>query len=156
MTSMQEPTEYIAKIFRFEFWLRFYFVQEIEGALRLVLSAEEMKKLAKYSPWDELAEDLQGKDLDQELCRINLSTFLNRHYDGRYFSPGVLARALDSRELIQAQEVFMIWIQAHEHVLEQKIWDFDHWEESFALWKKSDTGQQVLLSTTQPESDVLN
>ena len=68
MTAMQEAAEYIARIFRFEFWLRFYFVQEIDGALRLVLSEEEMKKLAKYSPWDELAEDLQGKDLDPQLC----------------------------------------------------------------------------------------
>ncbi len=156
MTAMQEAAEYIARIFRFEFWLRFYFVQEIDGALRLVLSEEEMKKLAKYSPWDELAEDLQGKDLDPQLCQTNLSTFLNRHYDGRQFVPGMVARVLDSRELEEAQEVFMIWIQAHEHALEQKIWDFDYWDTSFSLWKKSDTGQQVLLSTVQPESDVLN
>ncbi len=156
MTATQEPTEYIAKIFRFEFWLRFYFVQEVDGALRLVLSEEEMKKLAKYSPWDELAEDLLEKDLTPELCQTNLSTFLNRHYDGKQFVAGMVAKVLDSKELGQTQQMFTIWIQAHEQALEQKIWDFDHWEESFALWKKSDTGQQILLSTAQPTSEVLN
>lgn len=156
MTGMQEATESVAKIIRFEFWLRFYFVQEIENRLRLVLSDEQRKKLEKYAPWHELAEDLLGKDLNENVCRVNLSTFINRHYDGRQFASGIISKVFDSKDLEQAQRMFMIWVQLHEEALEQKIWDFDHWEKSFSLWKKSDTGQQVLLSNDQPTSKVLN
>ncbi len=141
---MQKTIKEISKILRFEFWLRFYFVQETDdGTLQLVLDKDELQKLQKYRPWDELAEGLYGKALDPQVCQINISTFLNRHFDEQNAKNSVVAHALDNKELQKEQHLFTVWAKLHEKALEEKIWDFDHWENSFTLWQKSDAGEQI-------------
>jgi hypothetical protein len=137
----------VTRVFMFEHWLRFYFVQDQGDDIRLELTSEQMEKIhSKYGELGELAERMNGEKLSPEACRTFIVDFLRDFYDGKKYPMGMVPQTLDQSQFQLELALFNVWSNLHEAQLEEGILGFEIWENFFKEWRESDQGRQVMLS----------
>lgn len=150
----------VAKVFHFEFWLRYYFIEERENELFIVITDEQIERMRKLFPnFVELAERMQGVALTPELSQMRVVEFLQLHYEGNRFPPNSISKILDSKDFSIEMYLFDMWLNVHEAQLSQKIYGFDQWMHFFEEWKQSPKAQQLMQSLKvqmQEETGTIN
>ena len=147
MTENSNACAEMAKVFHFEFWLRFYFIEERDNGIFIELSEEQAKQMQVQFPdfW-ELVERVLDQPLTPELSQQSVVEFLQLNYDGKKFPPNTAPKVLDSKEFSIEMYLFDTWLNLHEEQLMQKIYGFDSWMHAFTEWKTSERGQKVSSS----------
>lgn len=136
----------VAKVFHFEFWLRYYFIEERDEQL-FAISDEQMERMRRQFPdFAELAERVRAAALSPELSQTVVVEFLQLHYEGSRFPPNSVPVVLDSKEFSLEMCLFDMWMNLHEDQLMQKIYGFDSWMHFFEEWRKTDKAQQLMQS----------
>ncbi|NCD24633.1 MAG: hypothetical protein EOL86_03435 [Deltaproteobacteria bacterium] len=137
----------MAKVFHFEFWLRYYFIEEREDGVYIKFSEEQSKQMqAQFPDFWELVEQMLDQPLSPELSQRVVVEFLQLNYDGKKFPPDTAPQVLDSKEFSIEMYLFDTWLGLHEEQLMQKIYGFDSWMHAFTEWKTSERGQKVSSS----------
>lgn len=150
----------VAKVFHFEFWLRYYFIEERDNELFIAITDEQMEHMRKQFPdFVELAERMMGVALTPELSQMRVVEFLQLHYEGSRFPPNSIPKILDSKDFSVEMYLFDTWLNLHENQLMQKIYGFDQWMHFLDEWKQSDKAQQLMHSLKvqiQEETGAIN
>ena len=149
-----------AKVFHFEFWLRYYFIQERDGQLFIELDDQQSKQMqAQFADYWELVERVQGLPLSPELSQQSVVEFLQLNIEGKKYPANTMVKILDSKEFSVEMYLFDTWVNLHESQLMQKIYGFDYWMQDYEEWKNSEKGQklaQTVQLQMQGESGVVN
>lgn len=149
-----------AKVFHFEFWLRYYFIQERDGQLFIELDDQQSKQMqAQFADYWELVERVQGLPLSPELSQQSVVEFLQLNIEGKKYPANTMVKVLDSKEFSVEMYLFDTWVNLHESQLMQKIYGFDYWMQAYEEWKNSEKGQQLAQTVQlqmQGESGVVN
>jgi hypothetical protein len=160
MTVPQNALIDTAKVFHFEFWLRYYFIQERDGQLFIELSEQQTKQMqAQFADYWKLVERVQGLPLSPELSQQSVVEFLQVNVEGKKFPANTMVKILDSKEFSVEMYLFDTWVNLHESQLMQKIYGFDYWMQAYEEWKNSEKGQQLAQNVQiqmQGESGVMN
>ena len=137
----------VAKVFHFEFWLRFYFIQETEDGLRLVLSPEhEMRMRRNFPEMWELVERLQSEVLSPQLSQQAVGEYLQLYVEGKKFAANMVPRVLDSKDFEVEMYLFDTWVELHEDQLMEKIYGFDQWMHMYGQWRSGDGARHMAES----------
>lgn len=137
----------MAQVFHFEFWLRYYFIEERDGNLFIELNPEQAKQMQTQFPdyW-ELVESVQGRPLSPELSQQSVVEFLQINFEGKKYPANTVLKVLDSKDFSVEMYLFNTWLDLHEEQLMQKIYGFDHWMRIYEEWKATEKGQQLAQS----------
>ncbi|MBT8764172.1 hypothetical protein KFV02_09530 [Desulfohalobiaceae bacterium Ax17] len=145
--KIQSAVKEVSKPFKFEHWLRFYFVHQAGEDLVIFLSPEHVQKLKeKYGQLSRLAEELNGKVISPQLSQQTIVQYIQQVYDGTKYEVGFIPRVLDSLEFNTEIHGFNIWVSLHEEQLDKKVLDFDTWLEIYDEWKKTENAQKIIMS----------
>ncbi len=137
----------MARVFHFEFWLRYYFIQEKDGNLYIELSEEQAKQMqAKFPDFWELVETVQNRPLSPELSQQSVVEFLQVNFEGKRYPANTVLKVLDSKDFSVEMYLFNTWVDLHEEQLMQKIFGFDYWMHIYDEWKTTGKGQQLTQS----------
>ncbi len=137
----------MARVFHFEFWLRYYFIQEKDGNLYIELSEEQAKQMqAKFPDFWELVETVQNRPLSPELSQQSVVEFLQVNFEGKRYPANTVLKVLDSKDFSVEMYLFNTWVDLHEEQLMQKIFGFDYWMHIYDEWKTTEKGQQLTQS----------
>ncbi|MBU4525216.1 MAG: hypothetical protein KUA37_07070 [Desulfomicrobium sp.] len=147
MTIPHNALNDMARVFHFEFWLRYYFIKEKDEGLYIELSADQAKQMQTQFPdfW-ELADSVQGRPLSPELSQQSVVEFLQVHLEGKKFPANTVLQVLDSKEFSVEMYLFNTWLDLHEEQLMQKIFGFDYWMLIYDEWKTTEKAQQLTHS----------
>lgn len=134
----------VAKVFHFEFWLRYYFIQEAEDGLRLVLSPEQEMQMRRSFPemW-ELVERLQEEPLSPQLSQQAVGEYLQLYVEGKKFAPNTVPNVLDSKDFEVEMYLFDTWVELHEDQLMEKIYGFDWWMHVYEKWREGEGAKHM-------------
>ncbi len=128
----------VAEVMHFENWLRFYFVSEVEGELRLSVPQEAQDKIeAEYPHLAPILKHVDGQAVTYENSMNAVCTYVSNEFDGKKYPAGTVERVFDSTELNKEMQLFGMWIQGHESQLEQTFMDFATWRSLFEEWRNS-------------------
>lgn len=143
----------LSQVFKFELWLRFYFIQEKEEKLVLNLDDQILQKIREnYGHLAELAQELnQKEELTPEICRKAIVDHIQHQFDGHKYQAGLVPQILDHSIFNTEIQLFNTWASLHEDQLDQKVLDFEKWLELFNEWKQSDSAQKVAQSIKMEE-----
>lgn len=160
MKFSQEALIDVAKVFHFEFWLRYYFIEEKNEALYITLNEGQVKQMQTQFPeyW-ELVERVMETPLSPELSQRAVVEFLQINVEGTKHPVNTVSAVLDSKDFGVEMYLFDTWIDLHEAQLMQKIYGFDYWMHSYDDWKQSEKGQhllQTLRLQMQEETSSIN
>lgn len=148
-----EALKAVSEVFKFELWLRFYFIEEDNGRLRIDLDDQVLEKMGQeYGHLAKLASGLNRVDLDPETCRKAIVEHLMDQYDGNEYEIGYIPRILDNAAFKNEIQLFNAWAHLHESQLEKNIIGFDRWNELYNQWKLSESGQKMSLSLSMQEA----
>lgn len=137
----------MARVFHFEFWLRYYFIQEKDGNLYIELSEEQAKQMqAKFPDFWELVETVQNRPLSPELSQQSVVEFLQVNFEGKRYPANTVLKVLDSKDFSVEMYLFNTWVDLHEEQLMQKIFGFDYWMHIYDEWKTTEKGHQLSQS----------
>ncbi len=147
MTIPHNALNDMARVFHFEFWLRYYFIEERDRKLFIELTDEQLKQMQLQFPdfW-ELAERVQGQPLSPELSQQSVVEFLQVNFEGKKYPANTVLKVLDSKDYSIEMYLFDTWVTLHEEQLMQKIYGFDYWMHVYEEWKMTDKAQQLLQS----------
>ena len=136
-----------ANVFHFEFWLRYYFIEERDGKLFIALTDEQQKQMqAQFADYWELVERVKDQPLSPELSQQSVVEFLQLNLEGKKFPANTVIKVLDSKEFSTEMYLFDTWVSLHEEQLMQKIYGFDYWMHAYGEWKESDRAKQLAQS----------
>lgn len=134
----------VSRIFHFEFWLRYYFVEEKDGKIFIALNEEQRTQVRdQFSEYWDLAERMVGVPLSPELSQRVVVEFLQLHVDGVRYPHAAINEVLDSKEFSVEMHLFDTWINLHEEQLMKKIYGFDTWMHIYGEWKDTDKTKQM-------------
>jgi hypothetical protein len=136
-----------ANVFHFEFWLRYYFIEERDGNLFIALTDEQEKQMqVQFPDYWELVERVKGQALSPELSQQSVVEFLQLNLEGKKFPANTVIKVLDSKEFSAEMYLFDTWVDLHEAQLMEKIFGFDYWMHAYGEWKESDKAKQLAQS----------
>ena len=136
-----------ANVFHFEFWLRYYFIEERDGKLFIALTDEQQKQMqAQFADYWELVERVKDQPLSPELSQQSVVEFLQLNLEGKKFPANTVIKVLDSKEFSTEMYLFDTWVSLHEEQLMQKIYGFDYWMLAYGEWKESERAKQLAQS----------
>ncbi len=142
-----EAIQSLSRVFKFELWLRFYFIQDNEGKLSLDLDDQMLERLEKeYGHLSRLAGSLNHKEINPELCRKAIADHIMDEFDGKVYEIGLVPRILDNRIFKTEIQLYNTWVSLHEDQLDKKVLDFEKWLEIFDEWKKSESAREIGLT----------
>jgi hypothetical protein len=137
----------MAQVFHFEFWLRYYFIEERDGNLFITLSPEQAKQMqAQFPDYWELAESVQGRPLSPELSQQSVVEFLQVNFEGKKYPANTVLKVLDSKDFSVEMYLFNTWVDLHEEQFMEKIYGFDYWMRIYEEWKATEKAQQLTQS----------
>lgn len=143
----QVTEEKIFRVFQFEYWLRFYFIEEEGSKLTFNFEEEFVKSLQEnYGELANLALKLNGQYLSPELSRQKIVEFLQETFDDPASKRDLITPILDSKSFLRKMQLFNVWVSLFEAKLEEEILPFENWVISFNKWLESEQGQKVLYS----------
>ncbi len=148
--EFQNAVSDVSLIVRFEHWLRFYFVVEDGGALKLSVPGETMENLkSKEGFLAPLAEMLNNGEITQEGSQLTVCNFVGARLDGTKYPIGVCDRVFDSSAYKIENYVFSLWLKGHEPYLDEREHEFAEWEEMYSEWRKLDEVKEYVAKLTQ-------
>lgn len=160
MTGTNTALNEISEVFHFEFWLRYYFVEERGDDLFIVITDEQMKKMqTQYPEYWELAERVKDQPLTPELSQMAVVEFLQLNLEGKKLSTNAVPKVLDSKDFSIEMYMFDTWVNLHEEQLSQKIFGFEYWMNAYGQWRGSEKALQMaqsLLVQIQGERTTIN
>lgn len=147
MSVPQAAVKEVAKVFHFEFWLRYYFAQEGDDGLRLVLTPEQEMQMRRSFPdmW-EMVERLQSEPLSPQLSQQAVGEYLQLYVDGKKFAPNTVSNVLDSKDFEVEMYLFDTWVELHEEQLMEKIYGFDWWMHVYGKWREGEGAKHMAQS----------
>lgn len=147
MAIVQNALNETARVFHFEFWLRYYFIEERDGSLYINLTDEQLRQMqAQFPDYWELVERVKDRPLSPELSQQSVVEFLQLNLEGKKYPSNTVIKVLDSKDFSLEMYLFDTWVNLHEDQLMQKIYGFDYWMRVYGEWKASDRGRQLLQS----------
>jgi hypothetical protein len=142
-----ESLEEISEVFKFEHWLRFYFIEENKGVLRINLDDRVMEKMEQeYGHLAALASTLNRIELDPVVSRQVIVEYLLDHFDGKKYEIGYIPKLLDSNSFKAEIELFNAWTHLYEDQLDKTTLSFAKWKDLYGEWKKSESAKKIGLS----------
>lgn len=147
MTVAKNALNDMAKVFHFEYWLRYYFIEERENGLYINLTEEQLKQMQAQFPdyWD-VVERMHGLPLSPELSQKAVVEFLQLNYEGKKYPANTVVKVLDSKDFSVEMYLFDTWVDLHEEQLMQKVYGFDYWMHIYDEWRNTDKAQQLIQS----------
>ncbi|MEF2143807.1 MAG: hypothetical protein V3573_00045 [Desulfovibrionaceae bacterium] len=135
--NVADASKEAVRVMMFEQWLRFYFLQEQDGVLRVHIPDENLEKIGKQqAELLPLAEMLNGEEITYEKCQTMVCSFLATFLDGKHYASEVLPKAFDSKGFKVDMYMFQVWNKGHESYLDERFHDFEEWEEMIREWSK--------------------
>lgn len=149
MTNTNAVLHEVAEVFHFEFWLRYYFIEERDAQLFITLTDAQTKQMKTQFPdyW-ELVESMQNQPLSPELSQRIVVEFIQLHMAGNKFPMNMVLKIFDGKDFSVEMLLFNTWVDLHEEQLMQKIYGFDYWINAYQEWKQSDKAKELALSLT--------
>jgi hypothetical protein len=125
----------ITEVFRFDFWMRFYYIFEENNKLYLRVPEEILKEIDEKNPaMTGLVEMLNNDEIDQQKSTNSVCSYVGARFDGTKFSSKIVPRVFDSKQFKVNMYLFNLWIKGHESYLESEIMSFDEWKELYEGW----------------------
>ncbi|RQD63085.1 MAG: hypothetical protein D5R98_05170 [Desulfonatronovibrio sp. MSAO_Bac4] len=142
-----EALKEISEVFKFELWLRFYFIEQQDDKLRINLDPQVLEKMGnEYDHLAELASALNNIDLNPVVCQQAIVKHITTQFDGKKYEMGYVPKILDHAAFKAELELFNTWAHLHEEQLEKTILSFDKWKELYDEWKRSENAQKMEMS----------
>ncbi|MFP4108594.1 MAG: hypothetical protein ACLFP9_03125 [Desulfonatronovibrio sp.] len=154
---MQEETlealKEISEVFKFELWLRFYFIEEEGERLQINLDEKVLEKMKQeYGHLAKLAADLNNTELNPVVCQKAIVEHLMDEFDGNKYEIGYIPKILDSAAFKAEIQLFNTWAHLHEEQLDKNILGFEKWKELYNEWKQSESARKIGLSLNMQEA----
>ncbi len=147
-----EAQEDISEVFKFEFWLRFYFIEEENGKLSINLDDQVIEKMEKeYGHLSNIASSLNKIELTPETCRQIIVEHLMDQFDGKKFEIGYIPKTLDTVAFKSEIQLFNTWAHLYEEQLDKNVLGFNNWIKLYEEWKKSESAEKIRLSLSMQE-----
>ena len=148
---MQEDTlealKEITEVFKFELWLRFYFIQDNEGVMSINLSKEVLGQMENsYGHLAKLASNISSRELNPDVCQKVIVEHLMDHFDGKKYEIGYIPKILDTAAFKAEIQLFNTWAHLHEDQLDKNILNFNKWQELYDQWKQSENARKMTIS----------
>lgn len=149
----QEAINEIAEVFKFELWLRFYFIEEDDGKLTINLDDQVIEKMKEeYGHLAGLASDLNRIELNPVVCQKSIVGHLMNQFDGKKYEAGYIPKILDSVSFKAEIQLFNTWAHLYEEQLDKNTIGFNRFKELYDEWKQSESARQIELSLSMHES----
>jgi hypothetical protein len=149
----QEAIKEISEVFKFELWLRFYFIQENDGKLLLDLDEQVIDKMKKeYGHLAELASDMNKTELNPVVCQEYIVRHLTGHFEGKKYEIGYVPKVLDSVAFKAELQLFNTWAHLYEDQLDKNTLGFEKWKKLYDDWRESESARKIELSLSMHES----
>lgn len=139
MENRKKAQEEICQVFRFEQWLRFYFVEERDDKIYLNVPAERLEEIkTAYPHLLELAHIANGGEIDYQKSCDMVCAYVGAHIDGPKHSTALVTNILDSKGYQVEMYLFGLWIKGHEDFLDEDFRSFSEWEELYSGWRATE------------------
>lgn len=140
MENRKKALAEISQVFRFEQWLRFYFVEEREeDKLFVNIPEEHIEEIKTAHPHlVELARIAHGGEIDYQKSCDMVCAYVGAHIDGPKHSTPLVTSIMDSKDFQVEMYLFGLWIKGHEDYLDEDYRPFAEWEEMYAGWKDTE------------------
>ncbi len=130
----------------FENWLRFYFLHQDgdEDPAKVIVPERAMERIREgYGPLASMAEELNGREASLQSSRDAVCGYISRELEGSRIPRGEAASYLDTRAFQVSMQLFGVWVQAYEAMLDAQFLDFGQWREQFVRWRGSEQGKEL-------------
>lgn len=153
--AFKQALKDITDICKFEHWLRFYFLQESEQQLQLVIPDEALNHINEsYERLSGLAHAMNHQFLTPEISQKMMIEYIGKTLDGPVYDHTLVNSVLNSKSFEAEITAFHIWSDAHADQLEHEVKDFQEWMQLFEAWKRTEKGQNLLQSLKTPSSNT--
>jgi len=151
MQSRKEKTskaiDEISRVFKFELWLRFYFIQDKDGRLTINIEDPVLQKFEqKYGHLAGLAYSLNHKEITPELCHKVIVEHIMEQFDETAYEADFVPKILDHKIFKTEIQLFNTWVALCENQLDKKVLDFEKWLKLFDEWKTSESAQKIITT----------
>lgn len=134
-SAYTKAIEDITDVFRFDFWMRFYFIFEENNKLYLKVPENVVEKINKDHPnMIGLVELLNNEEIDQQKSTNTVCSFVSARFDGTKFNSKIVPKVFDSKQFKLNMYIFNLWIKGHESYLESEVMSYDQWTELLEGW----------------------
>lgn len=145
----------------FESWLRFHFIEELpaepavpgsgdapeaaEGEhLCIRVPKKGMARIGELYPnLLPLAESMNGYEVDFEISRRAVCTFVLNQLDGKTMPKDMAAVVFGSATFQIQLQLFHAWLQMHEEQLDQGFQEFGAWRTLFNQWRTTPGAREL-------------
>jgi hypothetical protein len=135
--------ERVIEVVMFENWLRFYFIEEEGDRLFIKLPEKSLEQIKKrYGTLHDLADRLNGKDLDHQTSMNEVCLFVANDFSARGLADDLPSRVFDSNAFMVEMQLFGSWVQTHEENLDETFLDFNSWQKMYHEWHGTDKVQE--------------
>ncbi len=139
MENRKKAQAEISQVFRFEQWLRFYFVEERDDKLFMSVPPERLEEIkASHPHLEELARIANGGEIDYQKSCDMVCAYVGAHIDGPKHSTALVSSIMDSKAFQVEMYLFGLWIKGHEDYLDEEQRGFGEWEDLYAGWKDTE------------------
>lgn len=141
----------ITDICKFEFWLRFYFVQEKDNQIYILIPEDIMEHIKKEYPFlSGLSLELNKEDITPEKSQNTIINYIGKTLDHSQADQTSIYSILNSKSFEVEMQIFHMWVEAHQDQLEESVLDFKEWMQLFEAWKRTEKGQNLLNQMNNP------
>jgi hypothetical protein len=141
----------ISDICKFEFWLRFYFLQEDNNTLYIQIPHDIIEHIQKEYPFlSGLALKLNQESLTPEKSQSTILQYIEKTMDHTKDDTTSIFGILNSRSFETEMQVYHMWVEAHSDQLESQVFDFKEWMQLFEAWKRTEKGQYLINQLNNP------
>lgn len=144
-SAFDKAIDEITDVFKFDFWMRFYFIFEENNKLYLKVPDEVHKKVEENNPeFLGLVDLLNKEEIDQKKSTETVCAFIGARYDGTKFNTKIVPKVFDSKEFKLKMYLFNLWIKGHESYLESEVLSFQEWQELYKGWVGQEEVQKYI------------
>ena len=148
--GFDKAVEEVFEIFMFELWLRYYFITETDGTLRMEIPDEVMAQVRETHPGLlPLAEMMNNDTIDQQRSHDTVCAFVGSRLDNGRFPADVVPRVFDSKAFKVENYVLSLWLKGHEEYLDESVLGFAEWQEMYTNWKQMDEVRAYLAKLNE-------
>lgn len=143
----------ITDICKFEHWLRFYFLREVDQQFQLFIPEDVLEHLDRnYEHLSGLARVMNHQFLTPEISQKMMIEYIGKTLDGPVYDHALVNSILNSKTFEAEITAFHIWSDVHADQLEQEVKDFQEWMQLFEAWKRTEKGQNMLQTLRTPNN----
>ncbi len=151
--SLKGAVRDTVRIFQFENWVRFYYIQTEGENMSVVIPDEMLQRIEKeYPALHKLAETMCGS-IDYQKSHDIVCAHVASHLDGSKYDSSVMPKVFDAPQFKIEMYVFNMWMKMHEPYLDEKPLFFSDWEEMWEEWNKLDEVKQYREKLVQSGQD---